>query len=363
MNATTDQALLARLRLRAQAIAPGVSASPADVVAHLGAVQAQDYRAALWAVALRTPGATRSDVERAIADGTIVRTWPMRGTLHFVAATDARWMLELLTPRIQRGAERRHRQLGLAAEDFARGRTIVAQALGRDRILCRTALFAALQQGGIKTAGQRGIHLLQHLTMDRMLCFGPHAGREPTFTLFDAWLPGAAALDRDESLRTVAERYFTSHGPATLHDFVWWTGLTVGDARRALEMAAPALEGMRSGDTDYWMACGLRDVGPDAEGAHLLPAFDEILLGYRDRSATLAPKHAGLVVPGANGVFQAIMLLDARVCGTWRRATGATSTALALAPFVRLGARRRGMFGAAAERYAQFLGTPVTISA
>jgi hypothetical protein len=353
---------IARLRLRAQGIAPPASTSPLDAVTRLGAIQAQDYHGALWAIGLRVAGATRADVERAVAERTIVRTWPMRGTLHFVPAADAGWMLELLTPRIMKSAAGRHRQLELDDAAFRRSRAVVGRALKDEPVLTRGALFAALEKGGVATTGQRGIHILQQLSMERMLCYGPHAEKQPTFALFDRWISASRALHRDDALRTIAERYFVSHGPASLRDFVGWTGLTVADAKTALSLARPALERVVAGDVELWMSNDPRAMDAPEPSAHLLPGFDELMLGYKDRSASLAPRHAGRIVPGANGMFLATLVLDGQVRGTWRRSVRAKSVVLDATPFGRLKAAEKQAFAAPAERYARYLGTDVALA-
>jgi hypothetical protein len=355
---------IARLRIRAQGIAPTTATTPEAVVAHLGAVQAQDYPGALWSIGLRTPACTRADIERAIMDRAIIRTWPMRGTLHFIPAADARWMLELMTPRIMKGAAGRHRQLELDDAAFTRSRAIIGRALKAERILARPEVFAALERGGVSTAGQRGIHIVQRLCMERMLCFGPHNGKQPTFALFDEWISTSRALDRDAALSTIAERYFSSHGPATLRDFVWWTGLTVSDAKTALHLAAPSLESVRVGEAEYWIRGGLVGVAAaeaPVQRAHLLPGFDEFMLGYKDRSAALHASHAPRIVPGNNGMFISTLVLDGQVCGTWRRSATVKSAVIEASPFAVLPAAKRKAFAAALERYAQFLGVPVKL--
>ena len=352
---------ISRLRLDAQRIAGRAASTPEGLVTHLGAMQAQDYAGALWSIGLRVPGATRADVERAVVDRAIVRTWPMRGTLHFVPAVDARWMLELLAPRIMRGAAGRHRQMELDDAAFRRTRAILGRAMQDEPMLTRAAIYEALELGGVPTTGQRGIHILRHLSMERMLCLGPHAGKQPTFVLFDAWIGDSRRLDRDDALRTLAERYFVSHGPATLRDFVWWTGLTVAEAKVALHLARPALERVATDDDELWMSREPAAADEPDAPAHLLPGFDELLLGYKDRSASLAPRNAGLVVPGGNGVFRSTLVLNGRVCGTWTRSARGAAVALELSPFGRLTAAERRAFTAPAERYARFLGEEVTL--
>src|SRR5918912_137387 len=209
---------IALQRLFSQQIAQPAFTHPGEVVAWLGAVQAQDYLGALWAVGLRTLGATEQTIEQALAEKTIVRTWPMRGTIHFVAAADARWMLELLAPRVVQRSARRRTQLGLDETIIAASTEVIAKALQGGKQLPRNALYALLEQANIATDSSRGLHILGRLAHDRLLCFGTRAGKQPTYALLDEWAPGAKSLPRDEALATLALRYFTGHGPATVQD-------------------------------------------------------------------------------------------------------------------------------------------------
>ena len=299
-----------RLRLRRQLIErspDSKAANPADVVARLCAVQAQDYAGALWAVGLRSSAHTTSaDVERAIAEARIVRTWPMRGTLHFVAPADVRWMLALLAPRMIARAAGRHAQLNLTKEDFARARDIFENALSGGRSFTRAEMIAALESGGVSTAGQRGYHTLGVLAQQAVLCLGPMAGKQQTFVLLEEWVPPVhePALDRETALARLANRYFEAHGPATLADFAWWSGLTKTDARTGINGAADDLECFAADETTYWLPAGVLRTSarpPTRRGAgktavpsvHLLPAFDEYMLGYTDRTPQLG-QHARL---------------------------------------------------------------------
>jgi Winged helix DNA-binding domain len=347
-------------RLHTQGIAHPASTTPEAIVTHLGAIQAQDYPGALWSIGLRIAGATRADVEHAIANRTIIRTWPMRGTLHFVPAVDARWMLELMTPRIMKGAAGRHKQLELDDAAFRRSRVLIAKTLKRNPVITRAAVFAVLEKGGVSTEGQRGIHILQQLCMERMLCFGPHAKNESTFVHFDEWIPTSRQLDRDDALRTIAERYFTSHGPATLRDFVWWTGLTVAAAKVGLHLAQSSLEQLTTEGAELWMSNNRPAIDTTAPRAHLLPGFDEFMLGYKDRSAALPPKYAWRIVPGGNGMFLSTLVLDGQVRGTWRKTINPKSVVIQTMQFVKLKVSEQKSFTLPLERYAQYLGVPTT---
>jgi hypothetical protein len=305
--------------------------------------------------------ATRADVERAIHDRTIVRTWPMRGTLHFVPAIDAAWMLDLLAPRVLRSRASLYRYHELDRLTLERIRSVVQRALKREPVMTRGALFAELDAARVTTSGQRGIHILQRLSMERMLCQGPHAEREPTFVMFDEWIRSSRVPSRDEALQVLATRYFTSHGPASVRDFANWTGLSLLDARTALHLAKPSLTSIERNGDEMWMSNALEEPGEPLHPAHLLPGFDEYLLGYRDRSAVLAAEYVERIVPGGNGVFRATLVVDGQVRGTWRRAQRAGSLRLDLLPFTRLAAAKRKEVAAAADRYAAFLGVPVAL--
>ena len=353
---------IARQRLLSQQIAASRCATAAEVVATLGAVQAQDHANALWAIGLRLPSSTETDIEQAIRNRTIVRTWPMRGTLHFVPAADVRWMLDLLTPRIIAGMASRAQQLGLDDAVFARARKTFARALNGGRQLTRAAMLEALEQAKISTASQRGYHILSRLGQEGLICFAVRSGKQPTFALLDEWIPKARRLDLDATLAELARRYFSGHGPATLKDFIWWSGLKAADARAGLDGASPRLTREVIDGVAYWMAAQPPAEPESAPAIHLLPGFDEYLLGYQDRSAVLAPEHAPLVVPGGNGMFLRTIVTRGRVTGTWKQSVKTAATVVAPASFVRLKQTEARALAVAAERYGRFLGTSIIVS-
>jgi hypothetical protein len=353
---------IAHLRLFNQSIAPAAFEKPGDVVKSLGALQAQDYLGALWAIGLRVKAATEKTIEQAICDRKIIRTWPMRGTLHFVAPEDVRWMLALLTPRIIARAARRHKQLELDEATFARSETLFTKALQGGKQLTRPEMMNVLEQAGISTDGQRGYHILWQAAQSGLICFGPRQGKQDAFVLLDEWLSDDKTLSRDESLAELARRYFTGHGPATIQDFMWWSGLPAADARASLDMVKAQLASEELEGQTYWFLPSLSSANTASPTAHLLPGFDEYLLGYKDRGAVLDPAHAKKVVPGANGMFKPIIVIDGRVVGTWKRTLRRTKVLVSLAPFVALSPAQMEVAAAAAEPYGRFLGLPVEIS-
>jgi hypothetical protein len=349
---TADRRTLTSLRLTAQGIIEPRSGSVPQTVRHMLAMQAQDFPGAKWSVGLRTPGATDATVEASLASGEIVRSWPMRGTLHFTSPEDLGWMLDLTAQRMVQVAAGRHRQLELSPHDFDRARDLAIESLGGGRVLSRTALLAAFDAAGLSTAGQRGAHLIVYLAQTGTIVFGPVDGKTQTFALLDEWVTGPRRLEGDAALGEFAVRYFASHGPATVRDFAWWSSLTLTQARVALAVARGGLEELVIDDVPYFHAPGLERA---PSGLATLPGFDEYLLGYQDRSAPLHPDHSELIVPGKNGLFLPTIVVDGEVVGTWKRSVTAKEAIVEAQPFAPLGASQRKAFAASSARYAGFM--------
>lgn len=355
-----ERSSIARYRLVNHRIANPTLEKPSDVVSWLGAVQAQDYLGSLWAIGLRQRSSAEADIERAIADRTIVRTWPMRGTLHWVAAADVRWMLALLTPRLLTASARRHRELELDASVFARCRRLIVRALSGGKQVRRTTLYQILNAAGISTDGSRGLHVLGHLAQEGLICFGARDGKQPTFVLLDDWVPNATRRERDEALAEVARRYFAGHGPATVADFRWWSGLSTVDTRAGIAMATPRLTNDVVEDQTFWFAESTPATQAAGSRAYLLPAFDEYTVGYQDRRAILDPSDAKKVNAGG-GMLNPVIVIGGHVVGTWRRTRTADSVVVTPLPFKTLGPIEKQAVAAAARRYGGFLRRPVVI--
>ena len=350
---------IAHLRLHNQHIAGTGFVTPRDVVHWLGAVQGQDYLGVLWAVGLRMQNGTEAAVEQAFAERSIVRTWPMRGTLHLVAAADVRWMLDLLAPRVIASHARRLQQrFGLDDAALGRCRDLFVAALQGGKQLSREAMYQVLEAEHIATGNQRGLHILWHLAQQGLLCFGARAGKQQTFVLLDEWIPQAKTMPREEALAELARRYFTSHGPATLPDFAWWSGLTTADARAGLAMARPHLAAEVFDGQTCWLSPSLPAAKDASPTAYLLPVYDEYMVAYKDRSAVLEPAHAKLAHAG-NGIFSPAIVVDGQMVGTWNRTQKKRALVLTPYPFVPLSDAERHAYTLAAERYGAFRGVPV----
>jgi hypothetical protein len=352
-------AAILRERLARQQLAAPPANDAGNTVTALGAVQAQEYRGALWGIGLRTASTTEGDVERALAERVILRTWPMRGTLHLIASRDVRWMLRLLTPRVLARCEARNRQLALNEPTFRRGRARLERALTGGHAITRAEAYAVLERAGIATAGGRGLHVLMVLGMQGALCFGTRRGRQPTFVLLDEWVPESRALERDEALGELAARYFTSHGPATPHDFAWWSGLAVGDARRGVEVAGAALTKQSIAGREHWSGLALPRSRRRSTLANLLPPWDEFTVAYRDRDAFLDPAHAERT---RQGIFSAVVLLDGRIAGLWRRKESRGGVRIDVELFAPCSAAAREALERAVARYGAFLGRGASLA-
>jgi len=359
-RAARESGAIARQRLRTQRlIGPGFAA-PADAVRWFGAVQAQDYPGALWALGMRTKGSTEASIEHAVASRTIIRTWPLRGTLHFVAPEDVRWMLTHFAARTIARAASRFRQLELDARVLAKGAAIVVKALEGGRQVPRPRLLALLERAGIATAENRGIHVLWKCAHDGLICFGAREGKQHTFALLEEWIPRAKTLDRDEALAELARRYFTSHAPATLQDFTWWSGLSPADARRAVEAAvvdAPRTPHIVPRQPDAAPSSSHR-APRTAHPALLLSPYDEYTVAYRDRSAALDPKHAAAA---RNGIFGPTVVLDGRIVGTWKRRLDRDRVEIAVEMFAKLSGASARLIAREAARYGRFVGLPASL--
>jgi len=354
----TNMAIAGR-RMIGQRIAGASYDSPEAVVRGMGAMQAQDYMQAVWGIGLRTVAAKLADVERAIAERKIVLTWSQRGTLHLMPAEDVKWMLDTCAPRIVAQDKRRMAQLGLDENILAVCGQLIRDALVGDRRETRAGIMVLLEQAGISTGNQRGYHIMWRLGQSGLICFGPMEGKQQTFVLLDEWVRRFTAFSRGEALAELALRYFTGHGPATLHDLAWWTGLTIADARLGLENVQDKLQMVTAGGERYWMGPDNSESGT-CSGIRLLPGFDEYILGYKDRSAVLSPEHAALIVPGNNGVFLPTVVDGGQVVGTWKREIKKNHVAVRLQPF-----GQSGEWEAEAEvemrRFGEFIGLPVTV--
>jgi hypothetical protein len=344
-------------RLRRQHLVGAGFAAPEQAVGAQLAVQAQDYLGALWALGQRVPGADEATIERALAQRRIVRSWPLRGTLHLVAADDLRWLLDLTAPRMLQKSRRRLKdEFDLDDRVVERARSVCEHALAGGRALTRDALYAVLDDARIATSGSRGLHLVWWLAHAGVLCFGSRVGKQHTFVLLDEWLAPTRRPSREAALAELARRYFASRGPATVQDFAWWSGLAAAEAAAAHEAVRDRLERVDIDGRRYWHVPAVDDgVATKRARVQLLPAYDEYTVAYQDRRAFLDATHAARA---GNGIFKPALLVDGRIAGGWKRTLAKSAVEVVPDWFEPPSATVMKAFDAAAARYATFLGLP-----
>jgi hypothetical protein len=383
---TQDKALadIAPYRL----VSHGLTGAPfpdiAAVVSWLGAVQSQEYAAAKWSVGQRANGLGDAGLDRALQDGTILRTHILRPTWHFVTAADIGWMLGLTAPRVYARSVPYFRQVGLDGDVRARSNALLARALAGGNQLTRKELAAALTAGGIAVDGLRLGHLLLHAELTAVIVSGGIRGKQRTYALFEERVPApaagngmpdiellrrpdgggdAASWDRDWALAELTRRYFTSHGPATRADFQWWSSLTAADAKRGLALASADLAEWRVEGQTYWCAAKPPATPPDpSPTVHLLQAFDEYLVAYTGRPRAF--DLAGLISahPYGRPGFMHAVVLDGQYVGSWQRSVTAEELIVRVRLARRLDPAERAALGEAADRYARFVELPVTLA-
>ncbi|WP_353721287.1 winged helix DNA-binding domain-containing protein [Dyadobacter sp. 676] len=345
---------IAAVRLANQQVLDTRFTDPAGLVAWMGAVQAQDFAMAKWALGLRLKKATDDSVEEAIDAGGIIRTHVMRPTWHFVATGDIRWMMELTAPHIVKLAGTMYRQLKLDRSVFNMTNDLIGRLLADGQELTREEIIAEVNKAGIETDNLRATHIVFQAELDKVICNGARRGKKFTYALFDKKVPSAPALPREQGLAALAKRYFTSHGPATIQDFVWWTGLPVADARLGFEAVRGEFETAKVGGREYIFA-GFGEVPKMPSRAMLLPPYDELTVGYADRSVAMDAAVARNPDSG-NGIFKPVVMVKGKIVGAWRRTEKKDSVNIEITPLAQMPAAAEKSLLVAGAAYARFIG-------
>jgi hypothetical protein len=358
MAATPAELLTARLRN--QQLVDSTRRKPVQVVSWLCAMQAQDFPGAKWGIGLRAPGCQDADVEQAFNDGLILRTHVLRPTWHFVTPEDIRWLLALSAPRVQAVNAYYYRQLGLDAKIFLKSCAMIHRVLEGGNTMTRAELGVTLKRARIPADGLKLGYLMMHAELEGVICSGPRRGKQFTYALVEERAPKAKTKERDEALAELAKRYFASHGPATVRDFAWWSGLTVKEAQQATDSVHPILESSSIGGSTHWSAEDARG-GSKGMGAFLLPNFDEYLIAYKDRAVVVDRERAANIAARTGGAFANHLILDGRLAGGWSRTLNGNSVKIEVAPFKKLTPAQTRAVQGAADCYGEFLGLPVAL--
>jgi hypothetical protein len=345
---------LAAQRLHNQRLSATEFEQPADVVRWMGAVQAQQFHAAKWALALRMREATSVSIEEAYDRGEILRTHVMRPTWHFVTPEDIRWLLELTAPRVHLRCAPNYRKYEVDDAVYKKSRRVLIKSLQGGKHVKRAELKAALKRAGIDANDTvRMAHIMLRAELEGLVCSGAMDGKQFTYALLDERVPARKTLSRDEALAELTKRYFTSHGPATVQDFVWWSGLTTADARRGIAAAGDQLSTQKIADAVYWTGSSTPasdsdpDQRPSIVRANLLPAFDEYNVAYKQRELpTLGPTVA----------------LNARIIGTWIAELDHTSVLIRITSSSPLNQSEKRTIAKAAESYGSYIGSTAQVA-
>lgn len=341
-------------RLTQQKLVGKGATSPAEVVRILCAVQSQDFYGAKWALGQRSSSSDTA-VEKAFNAGTILRTHVLGPTWHFVLPEDIRWMLSLTASRIHAANQFMCRKLGLTAKILARTTSLIGKALEGGAHLDRHELSARMTDAKLDISEGRLVHVLFHAELEQVICSGPRKGKQFTYALMDERVKKTKTLTRDEALAKLARRYFEGHSPATLHDFAWWSGLTLGDAKKGLASIKNGLVSFEYGAREYFVLENVKPARISPSSVHLLPNYDEYGIAYKFRDAMYNPSDAALVTKNNATLFRHLIVIAGQVKGTWDR-SAAKAVSVNARPFAKLDAPSLKALGLATTRYASFLG-------
>lgn len=342
---------IVRERLARQHLAGARFTDPAAAVGWFGAVQSQDFAGSVWGVGQRCAAVDEAGVRQLFDAGGLVRTHVLRPTWHLVRPQDLRWMLALTAGRIHAGNATYYRRSELDPVTLAGCADLISAALSGGRQRTRTELAAVLAAGGVPASGLRLGLIMMWCELEALICSGAMRGRQHTYALVDERVPMTPRRDRDEALGELALRYFTSHGPAEVADFAWWSGLTLTEARRAVEAAGELPGELRSPSS----------LPAPAPAVHLLPNYDEYVVAYQDRSALFSTPAVARDLAGMSVLTAAVIMERGQVAGAWSRTIDGSRVRVTASLRVTLSQTSQGALEAATRRYGRFLGKPVDL--
>lgn len=344
-----------QIRLSNQKLINTDLSSPLEIVEWLGAVQAQDITGGEWTIGMRMKKVSRDAILKSIENKKIIRTWPMRGTLHYVPAADAKWMVKYLAERVNKRLNSYYKKSDLDSEVFSKARKILVKELTGGKSLTRPEIYEIFEGKNIASKKMRGLFILGHLAQEGTICFGVKKGNQPTFVLFDEWIKNSLKLEKDEALTKLAKRYFSSHGPAQIYDFMYWCGITKSEALGAIESLKLDTEVIEN-RTYYFFD----SKEATAHEVFLLPPYDEYTIAYKDRTDIVEPNNIKYLKT-VNG-FWSSMILEGRVVGMWRRTINKETMNITLSPAIKLNTSTRDAFEKKAHDYAEFFGLKATVT-
>ncbi len=340
------------LRLFSQQLSSTKCKTPQELVSWMGAMQAQDFNMAKWAIGIRLTRYTNHLVEAAFNRGEILRTHVLRPTWHFVSPENIRWMLPLTAQKIISSMKSRDRDLGLTEEFYAKSYSIIEKAL-EGKHLTREELMVAFEKNRLPINTSQLYHLMMRAESNGMVCSGAMHGKKHTYALLDERVPPTKPLAKDEALAKLARIYFTGHSPATLQDFIWWSGLSATEAKQGLEAAKPDLISEKVNEQTYWGTDIFGKKLISSKSVYLLPAFDEYIIAYRDRKAVLDSENHSKAI-SSNGIFRPTILYNGKVIGLWKK-TASKNSPVALEFFSKVDKPVQKLVDQAVDNFSLFL--------
>ncbi|MDR3218167.1 MAG: winged helix DNA-binding domain-containing protein [Dysgonamonadaceae bacterium] len=312
---------IATIRLRSHLLTHPVFRTPKEIVSWMGAMQAQDYNMAKLAIGVRLPGSTDKLIEEAYNKGEILRTHVMRPTWHFVTPEDIRGMLRLSADKIKSSSRSRDRDLGITEALYEKSNRLIRKTLEGDKHLTRKELAVVFNKAGLSADTACMTHFMMRAEVEALVCSGRMQGKEHTYTLLEERVPSCPLPTKEEALAKLARNYFSSHCPATIQDFVWWSGLSLSEAKTGLEAVKQDFFTEKIKEQTYWIAQSFGNNPPAEDSTFLLPAFDEYIIAYRDRTAVLPSANHSKAV-SSNGIFRPVIIVNGQVVGVWKKSAG-----------------------------------------
>lgn len=306
------------MRLANQQLVKTRYKTPREIVSWMGAMQAQDFNMAKWGIGVRLPGITDKQVEKAIDAGELIRTHILRPTWHFVSRDDIHWMLQLSSPRVKLAVRSSDRELELSDDLLKKTSAIIRKALEKESNQTRQELGAILKKADIECDSRRLSHIMFHAELDGLVCNGTVKDKKQTYALLEQRVPKTSNYNMDETLYRLAYKYFQSHGPATIQDFIWWSGLTATEARSAAALIKPDFIFETAGEQTYIYHQSSSGYKQRDDIVHFLPAFDELLVSYKDRKEILSLVHHKKVIT-SNGIFKPAISYNGEIIGLWKK--------------------------------------------
>lgn len=343
-----------KIRLYNQLLSGNRMKEAHEIVSHMGAMQSQAFDMARWAIGVRLSGSTDRDIANAINSGTVIRTHILRPTWHFVAAEDIHWMFDLSSPRIRPVYLSYYKMNRIEESHIRKTNRIIEKALIDHNHLTKTEITEVLQAEGIDTDPYIISQILSRAEIDGIICNGRIKEKKQTFALLHEWAPKTNTLSKEEALEKLARKFFTSHAPATLQDFIWWSGLLASDCKKALELIKDNFISEEFNGKTFRMKNDLTLPPESKDSALLLPQFDELVVSYKDRSEMIEDEHYGKVMT-KNGLFSPTVMLNGKIIGSWRKVMNKKKPEVEISFFEKTPKKTEELFKEAKKRYVDFL--------